>query len=142
MLPLTGLTAEEACDRWLALMRGMTAVQEELRPVHYDALAILSLLVQPASAVVERMLAIRREIDLTHPDLAGDSSLMLAADLTALDLIRCDSNGNYLSNADGMTVMLQRMHTLTLATMVQVSQVELDLGAGVGINPPLAWPHI
>lgn len=142
LLPLTGLTAEDACERWLALMRAMSDAHAELRPVHYDALSVLSLLVQPASLVVERMLAIRREIDLSSPDLAGDSSLMLAADLTALDLVRCDANGVYLSAADSMAVMLQRMHTLNLATMVQVSQVEIDLGAGVGINSPLAWPSL
>ena len=108
----------------------------------FSALSVLSLLVQPAQLLIDRMLAIRREIDLASPDLAGDSSLMLAADLTALDLVRCDANGNYLSAADGMAVMLQRMHTLNLATMVQVSQVELDLGAGVGMSPPLAWPYL
>lgn len=142
LLPLTGLATDEACDRWLALMRALAAAQAELRPVHYDALAILSLLVQPATMVVERVLAIRREIDLLNPDLVGDSSFALAADLTALDLVRCDVDGDYLSAADGVAVMLQRMHTLTIATMVQVSQVEIDLGAGVGVNPPLAWPYL
>ncbi|HEX3135070.1 MAG TPA: DUF4003 family protein [Planctomycetota bacterium] len=142
LLPLTGLNPDDACERWLGLMHAMSAAHAELRPVHYDVLSVLSLLVQPAPLIVERMLATRREIDLSNPDLVGDSSLMLAADLTALDLVRCDSDGSYLSAADGMAVMLHRMHTLTLATMVQVSQVEIDLGTGVGINPPLAWPYL
>ena len=142
LLMLTGLTAVEASERWLGLMRAMSAAHAELRPVHYDALSVLSLLVQPPELVIDRMLAIRREIDLASPDLAGDSSLMLAADLTALDLVRCDVNGSYLSAADSVAIMLQRMHTLNLATMVQVSQVELDLGAGVGLSPPLAWPYL
>jgi hypothetical protein len=140
LLPLTGLPVDDACDRWLGLMRQMSDVHTDIRPVHYDALSVLSLLVQPATLVVERLLAIRSELDLTHPDLAGDSSLMLAADLTALDLVRCDVDGTYLSAADGMAMMLQRMHTLNLATMVQISQVEFDIGAGIGIGSPLAWP--
>lgn len=140
LLPLTGLSIDDACERWLGLMRIIIAEHVEFRPVHYDALSILSMLVQPATLVVDRLLAVCREIDLTHPDLAGDSSLMLAADLTALDLVRCDVDGSYLSAADGMAMMLQRMHTLNLATMVQVSQIEFDLGAGVGIPSPLAWP--
>ncbi len=140
LLPLTGLSAEEACERWMSLMELMAMMGEDLRPVHYDALSVLSLLVQPPQLVVDRVIATRRELDLTHPDLAGDSSLMLAADLTALDLVRCDTAGAYLSSADGMAMMLQRMHTLTLATMVQISQVEFDLGAGIGVSSPLAWP--
>ena len=140
LLPLTGLCPDDACNRWVALMQNLGAMDEDVRPVHYDALSVLSLLVQPADLVIDRVLAIRREVDLTHPDLVGDSSFTLAADLAALDLVRCDVGGNYMSAADGMAMMLQRMHTLTLATMVQVSQVEFDLGAGVGIASPLAWP--
>lgn len=140
LLPLTGLSADEASDRWLAIKRDLMEVDREVHAVHYDALSVLSLLTQPAEMVVDRLLTICREIDFSHPDLAGDSSFTLAADLTALDLVRCDAGGDYLSAADGMATMLQRIHALNLATMVQVSQVEFDIGAGVGISSPLAWP--
>lgn len=140
LLPLTGLPIDAACDRWLGLLHAMEGAHAGLRPVHYEAISVLSQLVQPPGFVVERLLAIRRELDLIQPDLVGDSSLMLAADLTALDLVRCEADGTYMSDADGMAMMLQRMHMLNLATMVQVSQVEFDLAAGLGIQSPLAWP--
>ena len=134
LLPLTGLSVDEACDRWLALRHDLAEVGRDVQAVHYDALSVLSLLVQPAALVVDRLLEVCRELDFSHPDLAGDSSFTLAADLTALDLVRCDADGDYLRAAEGLAMMLQRMHALTLATMVQVSQVEFDVGAGVGIG--------
>ncbi len=138
LLPLTGLRPDEAASRWLALMRSMQNAHATLLPVHYDALSVLSLLEQPAQLVIERLLAIRRELDLSAPDLAGESSLSLAADLTALDLIRYGADGVALDSA----AMPARLHALSLATMVQVSQVEIDLGVGIGTTPPVAWPYL
>jgi hypothetical protein len=137
LLPLTGLRPDDAANRWLALMRAMEAAHITLLPTHYDALAILSQLEQPATMVVERLLAVRRELDLTTPDMAGTSSLSLAADLTALDLIRYRADGSTPVLAEELP---QRLHALSLATMVQVSQVEIDFG--VGALPPVAWPYL
>lgn len=139
LLPLSGLSAEEASERWLGLLRALGQSAVAIHPAHYDALSVLSLLVQPSDLVISRLVAVRQELDLVHPDLAGDSSLGLAADLTALDLIRCDVDGSYLSDADGVAVMLHRLHTLTLASMVQISQIEIDVGVAAMANPP-AWP--
>lgn len=138
LLPLTGVTADEAANRWLALLRMLESRQVALKPVHYDVLAVLSLLEQPASEVVDRLLAVRRELDLATPDLAGDSSFTLAGDLTALDLIRYGADGVAISAAD----LPPRLHALSLATMVQVSQVEMDFGVGIGALPPVAWPYM
>ena len=138
LLLLTGLRPDDAVNRWLSLKRTLEAAKIALYPTHYDALAVLSLLEQPATRVVECLQAVRRELDLSAPDLAGESSLSLAADLTALDLIRYAADGTPLSD-----VMLPtRLHALSLATMVQVSQVELDLGAGVAGMPPPMWPYM
>jgi len=137
LLPLSGVSAEEAADRWLALLRMLESRQVALNPVHYDVLSVLSLLEQPAAAVVDRLLAVRRELDLATPDLEGDSSFTLAGDLTALDLIRYKADGIAIDTA----ALPARLHALSLATMVQVSQVEIDFGVGVGELPPVAWPY-
>ena len=139
LLPLTGLRPDDAANRWLALMRAMEAAHVTLLPAHYDALAILSQLDQPATTVVERMFAVRRELDLATPDLVGASSLSLAADLTALDFIRYRADGTSLVSASELP---QRMHALSLATTVQISQVEIDFGAGAEALPPVAWPYM
>ncbi|HEX3132448.1 MAG TPA: hypothetical protein VHX44_02565, partial [Planctomycetota bacterium] len=103
-----------------------------------DVLAVLSLLEQPATEVVERLLTVRRELDLATPDLAGDSSLTLAGDLTALDLIRYGADRIAVHTA----ALPTRLHALSLATMVQVSQVEIDYGVGIDALPPVAWPYL
>lgn len=138
LLPLTGLRPEVAAKRWLGLMRTLEFEKAGLQPAHYDALSVLSLLDQSATTVVDRMLSVRRELDLATPDLAGASSLTLAADLTALDLIRYDANGDPLKS-DPLAI---KLHAVSLATMVQVSQVEIDFGVGVGAIPPVAWPYL
>ena len=138
LLPLTGLRPDDAANRWLALMRPMEGATMGLKPVHYDAVAVLSLLEQPAQTVVDRVFAVKREIDLAMPDLAGDSSLTLAADLTALDLIRFAADGRTIAAAE----LPGRLHALHLATMVQVSQIEIDLGIGAEAVPPVAWPYL
>lgn len=137
LLPLTGLGADEAVNRWLSLLRTLESKKVTLHPAHYDALSVLSLLEQPASVVVDRLLAVRNEIDLVTPDLAGESSFTLASDLTALDLIRYRADG---TPADALALP-NRLHALSLATMVQVSQVEIDFSAGAGELPPVAWPY-
>lgn len=139
LLPLTGLRPDDAANRWLALMRAMEAAHATLLPAHYDALAILSQLDQPATMVVERLLAVRRELDLATPDLAGASSLSLAADLTALDLIRYRADG---STPVSPAELPQRIHALNLATLVQISQVEIDFGSGAEGLPAVAWPYM
>jgi hypothetical protein len=138
LLPLTGIRADDAAGRWLALMRRLEATVGGLKPVHYDALAVLSHLHQPTQRVIDRVLAVQREIDLAMPDLAGDSSLTLAADLTALDLIRFAADGSTIA-AESLP---RRLHALNLATTVQISQVEIDLGIGVEAVPPVAWPYL
>jgi hypothetical protein len=141
LLPLTGLRNDAAADRWLGLVRAMEAAHSVLRPAHYDALSILSLLEQPPETIVDRMLAVRRELDLCQPDLAGESSLTLAADLTALDLIRYAADGTALSGAAVANLPL-RLHALRIGTMVQVSQVQVDLSSAIEVNPPVPWPYL
>lgn len=138
LLPLAGLKPDDAANRWLGLMRAMEGAAVGLKPVHYDAVAVLSLLDQPAQTVIDRTCAVQREINLAMPDLAGDSSLTLAADLAALDLIRFTSDGRPVA----VEVLPTRLHALHLATMVQVSQVEIDFGIGVEAVPPVAWPYM
>lgn len=136
LLPLTGRRSDEAANRWLSLMRPLEAAAVGLRPVHYDALAVLSQLDQPAQTVVDRVITVQRELDLAMPDLAGDSSLTLAADLTALDLVRFAADGRRLAAEE----LPRRLHALHLATMVQVSQVTMDLGIGTEALPAVPWP--
>jgi hypothetical protein len=139
LLPLTGQRPDEAANRWLALLRACEATHTTLVPAHYDAVAILSLLDQPATSIIGRLVAVRRELDLAMPDLAGTSSLSLAADLTALDLIRYGADG---ATPVTPAVLSPRLHALGLATMVQVSRVEIDYGSGAADLPPVAWPYL
>jgi hypothetical protein len=142
LLPLTGLKADEAADRFLGLLRQAEIRNITIMPEHYDALSVLSLLEQPPAMVIERMLAVRKELDLCNPDLKGSSSFALAADLTALDLVRYDAQSQPLQNAEAGEKMLQRLHALNMAMLVQVSHIDMTLDFDTMGELPVAWPYV
>jgi hypothetical protein len=142
LLPLTRLKADRAADRFLGLLRQAEVQRIMILPEHYDALSVLSLLEQTPALVMERMEAVRREIDLIHPDLKGSSSFALAADLTALDLVRYDAHNQPLQSPTHDELIRARLHALNMAMLMQVSHVDMALDFDTMGQLPVAWPYI
>jgi hypothetical protein len=141
LLPLMGLDQEAAADRYLVLVRYLQERTESLLPEHYDAVALLTLLDQPTELVVAHLQAVRNELDLYQPYLAGASSFAVAADLTVLDLLRRDAQMQPLTETADLTAMLRRLHIFHIASAVQVSQARMSLDLDPNDVPPVAWAY-
>lgn len=142
LLPLCGLPADAAADRFLGLLRQAEAKSVAVMPEHYDALSVLSMLEQAPAPIIDRLISVRDELDLCNPDLKGSASFALAADLTALDLVRYSADGHALSGPEQSDVMHSRLHALNMAMLVQVSHIDMTLDFETMGNLPPAWPYI
>jgi hypothetical protein len=141
LLPLMGFDQEAAADRYLVLVRYLQESTDNLQPEHYDAVALLTLLEQPPDLVVAHLEAVRKELDLYQPYLAGASSFAVAADLTVLDLLRRDMRMQPFTSTADLTTMLSRLHVFHIASAVQVSQARMSLDLDAAEVPPIAWAY-
>ena len=90
LLPLAGVAMDEAVDRYRRLFAAMTQHAGAVLPMHYEPLALLSLLdaqrSRDAGLVVERWLATTAELDEFQIPERGETNLVIAADLAFVDL--------------------------------------------------------
>jgi hypothetical protein len=142
LLPLTELSADDASDRFLGLVRQAESQQITIMSEYYDGLSVLSLLEQAPDMIISRVKAVRAELDLCHPDLKGASSFALAADLAALDLVRYNNNNDKLADSTAVKSMLKRLHALNLAKLVQVSHIDMRLDFEAIGALPQTWPYM
>jgi len=141
ILLLSEVRADDAASRFMRLLRQLEVKDIAILPAHYDGLSVLSMLEQPAGVIVDRLMAVESELDLCRPDIKGPSSFALAADLTALDFVRYNANGQGLENLEQGEHMLKRLHALNIAKLVQVSNIDMKLDfEAIGYISPL-WPQ-
>ena len=127
LLPLTGLDADAAVGRYRALKTRIEAQAHPLVPVDYEAIAVLSLLDHDPQVVVDRLLAVRQELDLLQPEVMGSANLIVAADLTCLDLLRFDRAMQPLQQTRGEPALRHALHMFNLATHAMLSRIDVDL---------------
>jgi Protein of unknown function (DUF4003) len=141
ILLLSEVRANDSVNRFMSLLSQAETKNITILPAHYDGLSVLSLLEQPASVIVDRLQAAQSELDLCRPDLKGPSSFALAADLTALDLVRYNASGQGLKSLKQGEHMLKRLHALNIAKLVQVSHIDMKLDFdAIGYISP-SWPQ-
>jgi hypothetical protein len=141
LLALLGLDHDLALARYLALRAALAHDGSPLFAEHYQSVAVLAGLEQPAELVVQRLDAAHRELDLMQQDMAGRPNLIIASDLTFLDLVRFD--GAMAARVQPLQVdaMMAAIHAFHLATAVLVSQVNVNQAVPV-VDPPTApWPY-
>ena len=115
LLPVTGLPRSVAIGRYRALTTALEAQGGVLAEESYDALVVLTLLEQPAEAVIPRLRAIEAELDLLQPALTGSANfLAIAADLTFLDLVRFGRDHEALTEGHAAGAMLRSLHAFHL----------------------------
>lgn len=141
LLPLAGVPIDVVVRRYLALRASLEASAGPLDPERYDALALLSLLDHRPDLVAQRVVAVRKELELFQPEHVGISTFALAADLAFLDLVRLGSDQEPHGDAQGMAGMLRTLHTYHVASAVLVSQLDIELDRPVGGVPPSGWPY-
>lgn len=127
LLPLTGLAADDALGRYLELKNEFESRSAALLPIDYETIAVLSLLDHDPRLVINRLLAVRHELELLQPEAMRATNLIIAADLTCLDLIRYDRSFTPITRAHEDPAMRNLLRAFQLATSAVVSRIDLDL---------------
>ncbi len=134
LLPLTGLDMAQAVARYRHLSTTLQRYTPVLADYHYDPLALLTLLDHEPELVIERLMGVVGELDLVQPEGHGEANILIASDLTFLDLVRCDRHQVVLAKQPSL-------HAYHLASAVLISQVELNLVELGVINGVAQWPY-
>lgn len=127
LLPLSGLTPDAAVARYRALKVRLEADDGKLLPTHYEVMSLLSLLDHDPQMVVARLLAVRQELALFQPDVAPAANLIIAADLTCLDLLRFDRAQQPLAGTAREPDMRRALHGYRIAAAAMLSRIDVDL---------------
>ena len=141
LLPLTGLDPDAAVARYRALKSRLEARDGTLLPTHYEVLTLLSLLDHDPETVIGRLLAVRQELQLFQPDVVAAANLIIAADLTCLDLVRFDRAQQPLIGTTGEPAMRRSLHTFRLAAAATLSRIDLDLALPATGMFEAGWPQ-
>lgn len=141
LLPLTGLGPDVAVARYRALKSHLESREGTLQPSHYEVLSLLSLLDHAAETVINRMLGMHQELKLFQPDVKAAANLILAADLTCLDLARFDRAQRMLSGTAGESSMWRSLHTHRIAAAAMVSRIDIDLTLTLTDLSTVGWPQ-
>jgi hypothetical protein len=141
LLPLGGLAPDVAVARYRGLRSRLEADQGPLSPTHYEALSLLSLLDHEPGVVVDRLLAVFRELQLFQPDVVAAANLIIAADLTCFDLARFDRAQQSLARGPREAEMLRALHTFRVAAAASLSRIDVDLALPATGLSMVGWPQ-
>jgi hypothetical protein len=142
LLPLGGPDLDQTVARYRALAEALGERTGHLSEMHYDPLALLALLEHRPAQVLDRLAAVTGELDLLQPECRGEANLLIASDLTVLDLVRCGQDLQPHSNPQAVAHMLRTLHAYHLASAVLISQVEPDLVQFVGAADVAPLPYV
>ena len=141
LLPLTGLDADAAVARYRALKSRLESHEGTLLPSHYEVLSLLSLLDHDPETVIGRLLAVHQELKLFQPDVQTAANLIIAAELTCLDLVRFDRAQRPLIGTTGEPAMRRSLHTFRLAAAAMLSLIDVDLSLPTTTMSMVGWPQ-
>lgn len=140
LLPLTGLAANDATGRYLALNNEFESRSAPLLPTDYETIAILSLLDHDPQLIVDRLLTVRQELELLQPEAMRATNFIIAADLTCLDLIRYDRAMAPIAMTRDEPVMRNLLRAFQLATSAVASRIDQDLTVAASDTADADWP--
>jgi len=141
LLPLSGLDPDAAVARYLALKSRLESREGTLIPSHYEVLSLLSLLDHDPETVIGRLLAVHQELALFQPDVQPAANLIIAAELSCLDLVRFDRAQQPLSGTTAEPAMWRSLHTFRLAAAAMLSRIDVDLSLPKTTTSMVAWPQ-
>ena len=141
LLPLAGPDLDRTVERYHALAATLAARCGQLTEDYYDPLALLTLLDHAPLLVIDRLMAVIQELDLFQPEGQGAANILIACDLTVLDLVRCDLNQMPHTQPAAAAAMLRALHAFHLASAVLVSQVDPGRVLLADGSAAPAWPY-
>jgi hypothetical protein len=142
ILPVFGLKIDDAVSRYRGFKTALESRTGILDEDGYDALSMLTLLDHPAELVIDRLNTVRSELDLFQPEQCGSANLLIAADLTVLDLIRMRRDLMPKKDPHDIEAMIASIHAFHIASAVLVSQISPDLIQPIGAVGTGGWPYL
>jgi len=142
ILPLAHLPIETVVARFRGLAADLRLCGETLSTAYYEPLALLSLLDHEPWEVVERLRAVAEELDAVQPDGAGSGHIIIAADVTFLELVRTCRGQVLPPLVRAHSELEQDMQAFHLASAVLVSQVHTDIVHLLASSVTQVWPYI
>lgn len=141
LLPLAGPDLNQTVARYRGLAAALVERTGMLTDVHYDPLALLTLLDHEPRMVIDRMVAVSSELSLFQPEGYGEVNILIASDLTVLDLVRNSRNLTPITHPHAAADMLRMVHAYHLASAVLVSQIDPSVVDFVGGAVSAPWPY-
>jgi len=141
LLPLAGPDLDQTVARYRALAAALAEQVGTLSEDHYDPLALLCLLGHRPELVVNRLVAVISELDLFQPECRGAANILIASDLTVLDLVRCGHDLEPLARPQAVAHMLRTLHAYHIASAVLISQIDVDMVEFVSAAETSQWPY-
>ncbi len=142
ILPVFGLKIDDAVSRYRGFKSALESRIGLLDEDCYDVLSLLTLLDHPAELAIDRLCAVQKELDLFQPDQCGSANLLIATDLTVLDLIRMRQDLEPKKDPLDVEAMIASIHAFHIASAVLVSQITPDLIQPMGAFDSSGWPYI
>jgi len=140
LLPIATLAISESLFRYRGLKFHLETSMGALGEEVYGALYILTFLDHPPKRIIEWLFTVNGELDLVNPDSRGPVNLLIAADLTFLDLVRQDHYHQPILEPHAIARMIDALHAFHVASEVLVSQVETASILPTKGLDSLAWP--
>lgn len=122
LLPILEMEPAVAVSRFCALRQLFKDKTQSSLPYHYDSLLPLVMLEQDTEHIMEMVLAVHKELEISSEQQFGASTIGIAADLSFLDLIRYDKDLTERKDFDavkGMLSDIHRFHIISAASMIR-----------------------
>jgi hypothetical protein len=140
LLPVTGIEIGDALARYRGLRHCLEERTGLLDQTVYDPLVVLTLLEQGPALIIDRLLAMQDELDLLQPDQRGAVNVLIAADLTFLDLVRPSPGAAPPLQTQEASRMLTAIHAFHIVSAVLLSQIEVNAVQSSTEYDSLVWP--
>jgi hypothetical protein len=141
LLPLAGRNMDQTLQRFRALADVLKEHVGVLTDDQVEPLALLTLLDHEPELVIARRQVVLNELDLFQSEGQGAVNILIASDLTFLELVRLDHLQAPFTQYPAAADMLRSLHTYHLASAVLVSQIDPSLVQFLGTNSVPQWPY-
>ena len=142
LLPLAGPGIDQTVARYCRLAAVLSDRIGMFTEAYHDPVALLTLLDHAPDLVIGHFAAVMSELDLFQPEEQGASNILIASDLTFLDLVRCDSNRTPHVQPQAVECIQRTLHALHLAYIVLVRQIKPNMIHVIHSSATPQWPYL
>lgn len=142
LLPLAGLDMAKMVSRYRNLVANLQERNGTLTEDHYNPLALLTLLDHESGIVIGHLLDMIQGLDRFQPESRGEVNILIASDLTFLDLARSDRQLTTLSELQAAAYKARALHTFHVASAILVTQVDSNLVQIAAVTTVPQWPFL